>query len=197
MPVRSLPRLANGFVSNAMKAEDTFATGDRDAQAYAVLTLYADWEEFSRRLVFASAAAHPVASDGRYIARAPGIRGYGDVELALKAWKQRRPKQPLVLHLGSPRTMVEACKQLSLVNERVIAPAILSQGSPADELRLLRNFLAHQNPSTALQIRSGPQRGDLEVGSLISWLAQKQTGGRTRFGVWASDLSDVARACTN
>lgn len=197
MPVKNLVRLANRFATGATASELIFGSARAEAQAFAVVTLYAEWEEFSRHLVYASAAAKPIASDGRRIARAPGVRNYRDVDLSLKAWKRTRPNKPLVLHLGSPRTMVEACKYLALVNEQVIAPAILSQGSPANELRLVRNFLAHQNPSTARQVNSGPQGGLLEVPSLIAWLAQTQAGGRTRFGVWVSDLSAVARACAN
>lgn len=189
--------MANRFVASAVCLERAFEEASTHGRAFAVISLYADWEEFSRRLVYASAASRPSAADGRRIPRAPGIRSHGDVDSSLKAWKRRRPNQPLVLHLGYPRTMVEACKQLQLANERVISPAILSQGSPANDLRLARNFLAHQNPSTAGQVIGGPPPGSFQIDTFVGWLSQRQAGGRTRLGVWAGDLSAVARACTN
>lgn len=197
MPRRSLVRLANSFVSGAVALEKRFDNPNPSVSAFSVISMYADWEEFCRRLLYASAAANPLASDGRLISRAPGIRGILDVDASLKRMKRRRPNQALILHLGAPRPMADACKHLAIDNERVILPAILSQNSPAQELRHIRNFFAHQNPSTALQIYRGPRGSDLEARSLVGWLGERQIGGQTRFGVWTSDLSAVARACTH
>lgn len=196
MSVRDLSQLANEFSTNALVAERLFESGTIETQAFATISLYADWEEYCRRLLFASAATRPFAADGRRIARAPGIRSIRDAESALKAWKRRRPSQQLVLHLGAPTAMVDTCKHLRLTNESVITPAIVSQGSPADELRRVRNFLAHQNPSTAQQVTVGPTGGSMEISSLLKWLSTPQTGGRTLFGNWVEALSAVARACT-
>ena len=197
MTDRDLAKLANRFVTSVVKLEQKFEAADCQSKAFAAISLYADWEEFSRRLVYSSAALNPVSSSGRKILRAPGIRKKTDVDMAIKTWKRARPNSRLVLHLGSPRAMADVCKALQLTNERVILPAVLSQHSPADELRLVRNFLAHQNQSTAFQLPTGPKSGALELGALVAWLAEVQAGGRTRFGVWASDLAAVARACSN
>lgn len=197
MTDRNLSKLVNRFITNAVLLEQKFELSDPQTRAFTIISLYADWEEFSRRLVYSSAALKPLAANGRRIMRAPGIRTKEDVDLAIKNWKRARPSSRLVLHLGAPRAMADICKALRLSNERVILPAILSQHSPADELRLVRNFLAHQNESTASQLPRGPKSGDLEVTALTAWLAENQPGNRSRFGVWASDLASVARACSN
>lgn len=197
MSDRDLTRLVNRFVTNAVGLEGKFEGSDPVGRAFSVISLYADWEEFSRRLLYSSAALRPLSSGRKRIPRAPGITSKSDVDLAIKLWKKARPNSRLVLHLGGPRAMADVCKALQLSNERIILPAVLSQHSPADELRLVRNFLAHQNPSTAFQVPRGSRTGNLDVAALINWLSETQTGGRTRFGVWGSDLAAVARACSN
>lgn len=198
MPDRDLNKLANIFATRATSLENDFlARQDVSSKAFSVISLYAIWEEFSRRLLFSSASAQPTNAQGRTIARAAGIRTTKDVELKLKVLKRLKPHYQLILHLGSPVKMVEACKYLALTNESVISPAILSVNSPAEELRVMRNFLAHQNPGTAVQVSAASPVGQLGVGSAVGWLGQLQLGGRTRFGAWSSDLVDVARACVN
>jgi len=199
MSDRDLDRLANSFISRGVALESDFdSAADVERAAFSVITLYANWEEFSRRLVFASASARPFAAGGtRVVHRAPGVRNRADVESKLRQMKHTRPQFRLVVHLGAPTQMVKTCKFLQLDNEQVISPAILSQNSPADDLRLMRNFLAHQNPDTASQVSLSPPGQRIGTASTITWLHQKQAGGRSRFGVWVSDLSDVARACAN
>jgi hypothetical protein len=190
----ALIKLVNRFSTNALAAEAGFEVGDAPSRSFAVISLYADWEEFSRRLLYLSAAKRPIAADGRVVPRAPGIRTAADVDAALLKWKKQRR---LVLHLGAPGAMVDACKALQVSNERVITAAVLAQQSPAEALRVARNFLAHQNPSTARQVVAGPTASALEVKALVSWLAEPLVGGRSRFGAWSGDLVSVARAAIN
>lgn len=196
MPDKDLRRLANAFSTKAITFEAAFAkASDNPEKAFAVISLYAAWEEFSRRLVFSSAAERPFAGNGRVVPRAPGIGGFADVDAKLRQLKRTRPQHRLIVHLGSPPAMVQACNHLDLANYQTISPAILSQNSPADELRLMRNFLAHRNPDTARQVSLPPTHRPIRTAVAINWLDRKLPGGRTQFGVWASDLSDVARAC--
>ena len=198
MPDRDLRRLANVFLTKTISLESDFlAAGAIQARAFAVVSLYAAWEEYSRRLVYSSAYAQPRAGSGvpRTIARAPGVSNVLDLEQRLRKWKRLQPQYRLIVHLGAPSQMVRACQFLALTNEQIISPAILSQNSPADRLRIVRNFLAHQNPDTASQVAMGPLQPRVNLTSVVGWLGEKQLGGRTRLGVWASDLADVARAC--
>jgi hypothetical protein len=200
VPDRDLLRLANGFVSKTIRLELAFLSSSSvHDRAFAAISLYAVWEEYSRRLVYSSAYAQPRTGGGisRTIARAPGISNISDLEQKLRKWKRLQPQYRLIVHLGAPSQMVRACQHLSLTNEQVISPAILSQNSPADRLRIVRNFLAHQNPDTASQVAMGPLQPRVDLTSVVGWLGEKQSGGRTRFGVWASDLGDVARACAS
>ena len=194
--MRDLRRLANSFATKAVGYEAQFtAARDFRLQAFATISLYASWEEFSRKLLYSSAYCLPWAGGGRRIARAPGISTIRDVEGKLREMKRVKPQYRLIVHLGGPSQMVQACRYLQVANQQVVAPAITSQNSPADSLRIVRNFLAHQNPDTAGQLKLGPRYPDLELSTAIRWLGEVQAGGRTRFGVWVSDLSDVARAC--
>jgi hypothetical protein len=187
-------------VTKAIALESEFVHSQGfERRAFATVSLYAAWEEYSRRLVYSSAYARPRAGSGsgRKVARAPGISTSSDVDVRLRKLKRTQPQYRLILHLGPPVQMVKTCQFLALTNEQVISPAILSQNSPAEQLRLIRNFLAHQNPDTADQVPLGPFQLTVQMTTATSWLAEKQAGGRTRFGVWVSDLADIARACAN
>jgi len=198
MPYRDLRRLAGRFTTAAVQLEAQFS-GSRVAsvRGFAVISLYAEWEEFSRRLLYSSAYAQPHAGYGaaRRVTRAPGIRTHADVEMSLRKYKRTRPQYRLIVHLGSPTQMAGACQHLQLNNSTLITAAITSQNSPADPLRLIRNYLSHQNSDTAQQVDLGRRRPKVDIDECLAWLGETMPGGRPRFGVWASDLADVARAC--
>lgn len=200
MSRRDLRRIASRFTTVAARLENSFVSSENvSSRAFSVIGLYAAWEEFSLRLAFSSAYAQPHAgyTHTHRISRAPGLRTRDDVEVALKRMKNTRAEYRLVVHLGAPSQMVRTCKYLKLANESTISAAILSQNSPADELRKVRNFLSHQNADTADQVDLGRLRPKVEVLQSVEWLDETLAGGRSRFGMWANDLSDVARACAN
>ena len=100
---RDLRRLANTFVTKAVALEADFEVAtDDERRAFAVISLYAIWEEFCRRLVYSSAAARPFAGGGRTITRAPGVKDIAGVDAKLRKFKNTRPKYRLVINLGSP-----------------------------------------------------------------------------------------------
>jgi hypothetical protein len=190
-----LGKLANEFASRAARCERAFdGSLTPEARAYALVRLYAEWEEFSRRLVYVSATRTPITESGAMVPRAAGVRTPGDVHRQICILYRKRPTQNFTVAWGTPYQMVKICSHLGLGNESTINPAIQSTNSPANELRLLRNFLAHRNPSTALQVAPRPGLRTVGVDKVLQWLAGKQPGGRSLFGVWCGDLMDVARA---
>lgn len=193
---RDLPRLANNLATSFTVIESQFTTRSALPElAFLVLSSYAAWEEFSFRLVASSAYARPFRGDGSRVAPAPGISCVADFHSRLRSIKGWRSGVPAV-HLGRPIEMVKYCKALRLSNEPQITPAVTSQHSPADSLRLIRNFLAHQNPGTATQVSLDAPSAKVEQRTVLAWLSEPQSGGRSRLGVWLSDLLDVARVAT-
>lgn len=194
MPDKDLGKLANRFTTNALLHAERFSHSmSISERAFAVISLYADWEEFSRRLLYSSAVTRPTTATGQRLNRAPNVKTYRDV-LQVLSGKKRITSNHIVIHLGLPEKMVDACKKLDVENTQTITGAILSMDSPADNLRQVRNFLAHQNGSTATQVNSLKNR--LQTEDAILWMEDKQLGGGSRFDHWAHGLVQIARAST-
>jgi len=192
---QQLSGLANRFSTRAARWEKLFE-GDvsNEAMAYGVISLYAEWEQFSRDLFYVSALQRPLTASGVLVSRPPGIRCIEDVDEQLRQLYNRSKRWNVTVAWGTPSQMIRACNHLALANGQTVNPAIQSQNSPADDVRKARNFLAHRNSSTALQVTTGPFRASLNVASMLAWLRSRQTGGRSQFGLWVSDMTDVARA---
>jgi hypothetical protein len=184
---------ANRFLSRAARCEAFFLGGPAMAnRAYATIRLYSEWEEFCRRLIETSALRNPRTAGGVVVPRPPGIKDFQDVDKRLRKIFSKKPKQNYAVPWGTPYQMVRVSAGLGLANHQTIQAAILASNSPANDLRLIRNFLAHRNPGTALQLRHGIS--DHSVADTVNWLAALQLGGATRMEAWVEDLSDVALA---
>ncbi|MGH8623929.1 MAG: hypothetical protein ACREYC_01185 [Gammaproteobacteria bacterium] len=163
-------------------------------KAYAVISLYSEWEEFSKKLMMTSAFLKPVTTSGLIVPRAPGIRSEQDFRAQIAVF-YKRPGQNFAVAWGTPSKFIRLSLGLQLDNRNTLAAAMGSSTSPAENLRVYRNFLAHRNPGTALQVRNLFPQIPLTAEAVIAWLAMLLPGGRSQFGVWCEDLSDVARAC--
>lgn len=190
-----LQRIANRFASRAMTCETAFRESrDTHAKAYYTIRLYAEWELFGESLVTACALSRCIRAQGTLIAPPSNIKSRADFETVLRRVCNRSPRAGLNVAWGVPSLMNRICAGLNLVNASTIQAAIQSQDSPADELRRVRNFLAHRNSDTASQLSLSPPVANLSVATLVAWLETPGLGLPSPLRTWAVELIDVALA---
>lgn len=201
--MKSLVRLAQNFAATTMELdaciESTLQSGVRmdlrhasATRRMATINLYSEWEEFTRRLLAASAHRKPYTANSIQLPRVPGIITYGDFDIACKAAYNKGPNARWSPSWGMTRTVEKLTRGIGLPNGQTIRLAYSSSTSPADNVRLCRNFFGHINPGTAKQVQSLLQFQGAH--SLESWICQRDVNGDTRFTLWAADLRDIAYA---
>lgn len=192
---RQLTRLARTFAARAACLEaDAFesAGATTGARALAVVVLYAEWEEFVRRLITESALWRPVTASGNRVVRCPGLRSAADLDVAVRSLFGRPPNRPFTPGWGRAHPATRIATGLGLANRSEIINALGSSSSPAETVRLTRNFVAHRNRSTYDQLAAEVQQ-PLAWANVPSWVASRQHG-RSRFGSWVEALTDVSLA---
>lgn len=163
----------------------------RFCQEMSIIRLHDAWGRFCRELIVLSAGGKPFTSNGVRLPRAPGIKRTTDVIPTLISTYRNRTYEP---RWAVASECIDAAKRLKVANELDIAGAVGANTSPIDEIRLVRNFLAHRNRQSAELIRRqhwyrlGTK---LDVGNLA---ARKTTGGLTLMEIWILRLRLVGAA---
>jgi hypothetical protein len=81
---------------------------------------------------------------------------------------------------------------LRLCNRSVIVNSFGVSSSPANTVRIARNFIVHKNPSTSLQLTKELQRA-VDWADVAGWVSTRSQG-RTEFGLWVQSFTDIAYA---
>lgn len=133
-------------------------------RSFCIVRLYDAWELFCRELVIESASARPITSAGVRLARAPGVQRRRDVLPALRGLQARSVPSWWEPNWGISASCLDAVRLLQLSNRNTLAAAIGgsvlggaspfvsisgSSLSPSDQLRRVRNFVAHERENTA------------------------------------------------
>jgi hypothetical protein len=95
---------------------------------------------------------------------------------------------------GYSRDCIDAAKRLKASNYSIIASALGSSNSPANDLRFIRNFLAHRGAKTAIIIRGMFNAASYEQLSTIKLMSNTVLGGNIIFNDWIKRLRIIARA---
>ncbi|MFF2537790.1 hypothetical protein [Streptomyces cyaneofuscatus] len=201
--MKSLLRLAQDFAAITMdldKSVESTLIASRSLDSrhmsatkqIATINLYSQWEEFTRKVLAASASKKTYTANGVQLGRAAGIRTYADFEVACKAAYRKSPNARWSPNWGMSRTVNTLTVSLNLQNGQTLRAAFSSSTSPADDIRLCRNFFGHINPGTAKQVKRLLQFQGSP--SLEAWICQRDGNGDTRFTSWASNLRDIAFA---
>jgi hypothetical protein len=98
---------------------------------------------------------------------------------------------------GSAREALRAASALDITNLSQVSAALGATNSPANDLRTLRNFVAHRNRGTALELRrlwnlrslSQPMRADNLLGAV-------DAAGKKLFDMWVDSLRLISLAAT-
>lgn len=168
------------------------------AREYCVVRLYDAWAWFCRELVLCSAAGRPTTRGGT---RLPSVPGVATRAGALKKLCQSYPPGTQRA-LWGPRwadagDCLRAAQYLSPANFPTIASAIGCSPSPADDLRLVRNFAAHHSQQAALAVAEVATKvGVRRFQGVEHLVSQPVLPGVSLMTSWAGRLRQIAYAAT-
>lgn len=191
---KDLYRIALRFRSRSIAYTNSFDNRKNtdNERSYCVISLYGAWEDFCYGLVVHSALHKPY--------RGIPQNGVQRLRVACSTTNNMLSiDSGRLQHLGNPYKITDACNAFSLSNSQTIKDAMISEGSPANDLRYVRNYLAHRNRDTAVKCTNNVHSltitsNELDLPFILQWLSDLQLGGRTRLRKWADDLFDVACA---
>lgn len=159
----------------------------------AVIRLYDAWSRFCRNLVSVSAAGRPYTASNVRLSRAPGIRRPSDILPVLqRALRLRSSQEP---RWGIAWQLIRCVNCLRIHNRREVSAAVGYKLSPANEVRILRNFFAHRSGQTAAEVKSCPAFNTSGPQLTVEKLAgQITTSGISLFDLWIVRFRNMAEA---
>ena len=198
MTKRSLRSLHGGFVREAERARTAFSAAStlaacfdphRNNREWCALYLHDAWARFCRSLVLESAFASPTTLSGRLV---PPVVSSEQLALSAvrKAFKHGGPAwEP---QWASPADAVRAAVALSVSNRGQVSAGLGASPNPADDLRLVRNFIAHRNRRTAFELHSLGLRLRAPVGDAVnSLLGMPSPPYSSLFEQWSYELTTI------
>lgn len=153
-----------------------------------VIRLHDSWARFCRELVITSALGGFVTFGGTRLPRSitPIVNRRSAITtlLARKRWRYE-PKW------ATSALAIDAALALSVSNLTTISAAISAVNSPANELRLIRNYFAHRGEDTSSQALT---TGRFGTSPSVFDLSQYIAGGNTVFEDWIQRFEAIAVA---
>lgn len=161
-----------------------------------VIQIHDAWARFCRELVLQSAAEVPTTLSGTIVARAPGINSRADVLPLLRSTykgkiaksKDWEPKWAIATQC------IDAIFRLNLANRANLSAAIGISPSPLEDLRQVRNFIAHRSMETSLKVQNvATNLGLARPATADDLLISLVPPGVTVFRSWVHDLETIAQ----
>jgi hypothetical protein len=131
---------------------------------------------------------------GQPLPRVAGVTNQGDVLPQLRATFNNKPPwwEP---RWGQAQETLDAAQRLGVANVHTLTAALGAAGSPADVMRRVRNFVAHQAENTSVHLTPILQNYGLPVGTRPHVLATHLVfPGITVFEEWINALRGIAFA---
>lgn len=193
-----LVRVQRDFVVTLKRHVQTFLDCERGSPTrqnklladMSIVLVHDSWARFCRTSVVVSAACKPFTLSGVKLPKAPGVTTSASVVPVLMATYRRRRYEP---RWADATECIDAASRLQIANRTTLAGAIGASGSPADSIRILRNFLVHRNRETALGVRSAFGIPSGRVDS-ISVAGQFVPGGIQLIEQWQNWLENASVA---
>ena len=185
-------RLADAYKPESVAGLENIAARQafhRDSRLYCVIRLQHLWGEFCRELVTRSSIGGVSAIGGTRLPGVRGVRNWRDVERI--ASESLRGRREIAWHV--PERVVGIARKLSPANESRITDSLAVAGSPAPEIRIVRNYLVHPNADTWIRYnRLSRELGvfDSDPDALLT--ANVPQRDVTRFEYWVIRLQAIA-----
>lgn len=154
--------------------------------AYLVIRLQALWGEYCRNLVIISARGNALTIGGKPIPPAPGIAGFAAIRHILgNHFSGGRGTQ-----WDNPDWAIQRANQLNPTNQSQIRSGL--RIAPVDDLRVIRNFLAHPNQRTGYDYQRLAQDMGFPGAAPKELLSSPFGGGGTVIESWVADFQLAA-----
>jgi hypothetical protein len=158
---------------------------------WCVIYLFDAWARCCRSLVVNSAHASPVSPSGTVVvpvaASEPDVlatvrKGFGRGGIWEPQW-------------GSPGDAVQAAVHLRISNFAQVSAALGAAPNPAEDVRIVRNFIAHRNRRTGADLGALGSRLRIPTGHGVDRLLMMPSPpSPTLFDRWVSELKAVIAA---
>jgi len=157
-----------------------------DGRALMIIRLQLLWAEFCRELVVRSALGGYRTIAGSLLSRGSAVSNPQAIQQAVN--KERKGRPPT---WHSPTFVVAIARSLGIQNHGQIYMA-LSQVSPVDDLRAIRNYIVHPGEATRMAYEQVTWKLSALGADPVSLLAFRVPGGATRFETWVADFKLMA-----
>jgi hypothetical protein len=156
-----------------------------------VIRLLDAWARFCRELVLRSASEQPLTVGGTRLPLAPGITGRKDVLRVLRTVYTKFPWEPRWI---DPQSCLKAANILKIPNYATVSSGLAVSPSPVEDLRKLRNFLAHRNEGTAAEVHTAASNiGIAPTANVIGILQSVPAGsGLNVLRTWVEQLQTMS-----
>ena len=170
----------------------TCAPAHRYCREMCLIRLQDDWARFCRQLIIWSAGRAPETMGGSHLQLVAGISKPSEVIPKLNS---TRPKRNWERHWHDPIMCLEAARRLQAQNINAISAGLGMSPSPLDDLRKLRNFVAHRGQENTSQVRRVAHKlGFKATASAEQIVSTNIFPGQTVFERWVTQLHKMARA---
>jgi hypothetical protein len=143
-------------------------------QEMCAIRLLDAWARFCRELVLISASEQPLTLAGTRLPLAPGITGRKDALKVLRTIYKRFPWEP---RWFDAQSCLGAASFLKVANYSTLSAGLAVTPSPIEDLRKLRNFLAHRNERTAAEVHAAAVNMGIVPTSKVIEILQTVTAG--------------------
>ena len=160
-------------------------------QEMCVIRLLDAWSRFCRELVLKSASEQPLTVGGSRVPLAPGITGRRDVLKVLRTVYTKFPFEPRWI---DAQACFRAASMLKIANYSTVSSGLAVSPSPVDDLRKLRNFLAHRHEGTAGEVHAAAANiGIAPTSDVIGILRSNSAGtGLNVLQTWIEQLQTMS-----
>ncbi len=171
---------------------DSIDKSARLSAEMSIIRLHDAWARFCREIIILSAGGRPYTANGHRLDPVPGIRGISEViPILLNSYSRPRRYEP---KWARPRESIEAGQLLNIPNFFTVSAAIGATNSPAEDLRPIRNFLAHRGKNSADKIRNQIFFNRVDKVTVENVAGKLIPPGIRRFEKWVIDLRLIAIA---
>lgn len=159
---------------------------------YSVISILDAWSYYCRNLIIYSSVGTIATASGRNL---PAGIFRNTTEALLASRTDRNGKVHDEPHWHDANTAIAFARKFAVANFSEIANALGDTNSPADQIRLLRNYCAHErNSDCYTKLASANWKPEISGSSVEAVLLSLQNDGRSRFDFWLDELEILAGA---
>lgn len=166
----------------------------RNNREWCIIALHDAWVSHCRALVLTSAVAGCETLAGVRVPPVAGVRNANRAVALVRA--SLAPKAPAYWEprWGDAREAIRAAQALGINNFVQVSGALGSTPSPAEDLRVVRNYVAHRNHTTAPAVRRLTNLAGFVDPTLDGYLIAIVGPLESRYRSWVRELRSIATA---